>query len=76
MQEEFGDRVGKFIEVGKKTSFPLMQSKLEELNTNFIIAIGNAAQIMHPVAGQGLNMGVQDAYHLFRHINDKVLMLQ
>jgi len=71
LQEVFGDRVGKFIEVGKKTSFPLMQSKLEELNTNFIIAIGNAAQIMHPVAGQGLNMGVQDAYHLFRHINDQ-----
>jgi 2-octaprenyl-6-methoxyphenol hydroxylase len=57
----FGDRVGKFLRVEKRISFPLTMSRLESNNTPHLAVIGNAAQTMHPVAGQGFNVGLRDA---------------
>jgi len=70
LQNEFGSRAGKFFDAGERTLFPLIQSRLKELHAESIIAIGNAAQIMHPVAGQGLNTGIQDAFLLYCHLED------
>jgi 2-octaprenyl-6-methoxyphenol hydroxylase len=60
----FGDRVGKFLHVGKRMSFPLKLSTLKSLSTQHLVVIGNAAQTMHPVAGQGFNVGLRDAWIL------------
>lgn len=70
LQDQFGDRAGKFLEVGKKVIFKLLQKKLVSLNADSIIAIGNSAQTIHPVAGQGFNTGIQDAYKLQNHIDN------
>ncbi len=56
----FGNRVGHFTQVGQRFAYPL------GLNANTpatarSVAIGNAAQTLHPVAGQGLNLGLRDA---------------
>ena len=61
LHEEFGDRVGKFLSIEKKLSFPLKLSTLKPSTAPHLVIIGNAAQTMHPVAGQGFNVGLRDA---------------
>lgn len=65
---EFGDRVGRFLSVEKRMTFPLKLSRLTTVDTPHLVVIGNAAQTMHPVAGQGFNVGLRDAEVLARHI--------
>jgi 2-octaprenyl-6-methoxyphenol hydroxylase len=60
----FGDRVGQFLTVEKRMSFPLKLSTLKPATAPHIAIIGNAAQTMHPVAGQGFNVGMRDAWTL------------
>ena len=57
----FGDRVGRFLSVEKRLSFPLKLSTLKPSAVAHLAIIGNAAQTMHPVAGQGFNVGLRDA---------------
>jgi 2-octaprenyl-6-methoxyphenol hydroxylase len=60
LQGMFGQRVGTFTKLGQRFHYPLglnAQPKTQDR----IIAIGNAAQTLHPVAGQGLNLGLRDA---------------
>lgn len=65
---QFGDRVGKFLSVEKRMTFPLRLSKLQTSDTPHLVVVGNAAQTMHPVAGQGFNVGLRDAEVLALHI--------
>ncbi|KRB81985.1 UbiH/UbiF/VisC/COQ6 family ubiquinone biosynthesis hydroxylase [Duganella sp. Root198D2] len=63
--ETFGERLGKFTHATRRLAFPL------GLNAGVTgsarsVAIGNAAQTLHPVAGQGLNLGLRDAAELAR----------
>lgn len=64
LHEHFGDRVGRFLAVGKRMSFPLRLSYLNPVTGPHLAVIGNAAQTMHPVAGQGFNVGLRDAWEL------------
>ena len=61
LHEAFGDRVGQFLTVEKRMCFPLKLSTLKPATASHIAVIGNAAQTMHPVAGQGFNVGMRDA---------------
>lgn len=60
----FGDRVGQFLSVEKRMQFPLKLSTLKPSTAPHLAIIGNAAQTMHPVAGQGFNVGMRDAWTL------------
>ena len=64
LQQAFGQRVGKFSSVAARHTFPLKLSLHEHLATGHSVRIGNAAQTLHPVAGQGLNLGLRDALTL------------
>jgi 2-octaprenyl-6-methoxyphenol hydroxylase len=64
LHQAFGDRVGKFLSVEKRMSFPLKLSSLKPATASHLAVIGNAAQTMHPVAGQGFNVGLRDAWTL------------
>ena len=69
LQAAFGERVGRFLSVEARISFPLKLSTLKpesvsQLANNHLAIIGNAAQTMHPVAGQGFNVGLRDAQTL------------
>ena len=64
LHRHFGDRVGRFMQVGKRMSFPLQLSYLNPVIAPHLAVIGNAAQTMHPVAGQGFNVGLRDAWEL------------
>lgn len=63
--EAFGTRVGRFTNVSARFAYPLGLNA-EPRATARTVAIGNAAQTLHPVAGQGLNLGLRDAAVLAR----------
>jgi 2-octaprenyl-6-methoxyphenol hydroxylase len=60
----FGERVGRFIVVAGRTAFPLKLSRTSPVTALHMVVIGNAAQTLHPVAGQGFNLGLRDAWRL------------
>lgn len=68
LQAHFGDRAGRFISVGKRSAFPLRLSYSKDVTARRTVLIGNAAQILHPVAGQGINLGIRDAWSLAQHV--------
>ena len=68
LQAHFGDRAGRFVSVGKRSAFPLRLSYSEEVTGRRTVFIGNAAQILHPVAGQGINLGMRDAWILAQQV--------
>ena len=61
---EFGDRMGRFVQIKGRAAFPLGLNTVDTLVKGSVVAIGNAAQTLHPVAGQGLNLGLRDAHAL------------
>ena len=60
LEAAFGTRVGRFTALTPRNSYPLGLNA-EPASSPRIVAIGNAAQTLHPVAGQGLNLGLRDA---------------
>ena len=71
LQQHFGDRVGDFLTVGKRTCFPLgLRRAPQQTPMPHTVLLGNAAQTMHPVAGQGFNMGLRDAWELAQKMLD------
>ncbi|MBP6116779.1 MAG: FAD-dependent monooxygenase [Neisseriaceae bacterium] len=57
----FGSRLGPLLNLSHPATFPLQLKQLNQVSTGKVICIGNAAQTMHPVAAQGLNLGLRDA---------------
>ncbi len=71
LHQHFGDRVGEFLTVSKRTCFPLvLRRALQQIPMPHTVLLGNAAQTLHPVAGQGFNMGLRDAWELAQEILD------
>jgi 2-octaprenyl-6-methoxyphenol hydroxylase len=63
--EAFGERLGTFTGASERAAFPLGLNADPRFSAR-TVAIGNAAQTLHPVAGQGLNLGLRDAAVLAR----------
>ncbi|HEX4880078.1 MAG TPA: FAD-dependent monooxygenase [Limnobacter sp.] len=72
LRQQFGRRV-QVREVGLRKAFPLGMNWRDKLVQGRRVAIGNAAQILHPVAGQGLNLGLRDAMQLVRSIDPAIV---
>lgn len=64
LQARFGDRAGRFQAPGPRASFPLRLRVVNVPIARRTAVIGNAAQALHPIAGQGLNLGLRDAAQL------------
>lgn len=60
----FGDRLGRLSSQAPRHVFPLALAARRAQVQGRVAAIGNAAQTLHPVAGQGLNLGLRDAARL------------
>ena len=56
----FGERLGAFLSVGQRISWPLARTVNEQPQAPRIVFCGNAAQSLHPVAAQGFNLGLRD----------------
>jgi 2-octaprenyl-6-methoxyphenol hydroxylase len=61
LQQRFGFRLGRFTRVGRRHAYPLALTRADERIADRVVIIGNAAQGLHPVAGQGFNLGLRDA---------------
>lgn len=68
LHQHFGDRVGQFLSVAQRASFPLGLRYAAQTTRPHTVLIGNAAQMLHPVAGQGFNLGLRDAWELAARI--------
>ena len=64
--------MGLFQGIGNRLSFKLSQSRVISIKNKNVIPVGNAAQIMSPVAGQGFNTGVQDIWSLKKIISSNL----
>ena len=67
-QQHFGARAGKFLSISNRRSFPLKLRTVSSRVAGKVVVIGNAAQALHPVAGQGFNLGLRDADDLSQRL--------
>ena len=64
LNQHFGERLGVLQSLGPRHVFPLAMHAGATIINQRTVAIGNAAQTLHPVAGQGLNLGLRDVAQL------------
>lgn len=70
LQTRFGDRLGRFSQAGKRIAFPLALTRVQKSVVARVALIGNAARTVHPVAGQGFNLGLRDVATLAQVVVD------
>ncbi|MDR3412218.1 MAG: FAD-dependent monooxygenase [Formivibrio sp.] len=61
LNAQLAGRAPEMVAVGPRSSFPLTLKTMDQVVGKRLALIGNAAQTLHPVAGQGLNLGLRDA---------------
>ncbi|MEI7345893.1 2-octaprenyl-6-methoxyphenyl hydroxylase [Dickeya chrysanthemi] len=64
LQHAFGWRLGAITHIGKRHSYPLALSAANQHVSHRMALVGNAAQTLHPIAGQGFNLGLRDVMTL------------
>ena len=64
LERAFEQRLGKVLGVSRRFSFPLIQRHAVDYSDNNVVLIGDAAHTIHPLAGQGVNLGLLDAQAL------------
>jgi len=69
-QRAFGFRLGRVLRVGTRYSYELGLARTASHVAERLAIVGNAAQAMHPIAGQGFNLGLRDAACLAEVIAD------
>lgn len=70
LQDAFGFRLGRFTRVGKRHGYPLSLTRSQSHTAERLAVIGNAAQALHPIAGQGFNLGLRDVASLAEVLAD------
>ena len=63
--------LGKLTMITSPAAFPLVLKKAEVLATNSVVLAGDAAHRVHPMAGQGVNLGFRDIVDLLEIITNK-----
>ncbi|WP_187488498.1 2-octaprenyl-6-methoxyphenyl hydroxylase [Duffyella gerundensis] len=64
LQRAFGWRLGRFTQVGTRSCYPLALQQANQQVSHRLALVGNAAQTLHPIAGQGFNLGMRDVMSL------------
>lgn len=62
----FGSRLGKIKSLSSRFSYPLELSQAIPYATHRVASLGNAAQALHPIAGQGFNLGIRDVVDMVK----------
>jgi len=76
LQKRFGFRLGRFTQIGRRSSYDLYLKEVQEHIRPRIALIGNAAHTVHPIAGQGFNLGIRDVAVLAEVILDAKALAQ
>lgn len=64
LQKAFGWRMGRITHAGKRSAYPLALTTASQSISHRLALVGNAAQTLHPIAGQGFNLGLRDVMSL------------
>jgi 2-octaprenyl-6-methoxyphenol hydroxylase len=73
LQQQFGYRLGRFTRIGRRSAYPLSLTRSDRQVAGRAVIIGNAAQGLHPIAGQGFNLGLRDVATLAEVIADELV---
>lgn len=65
LQSEFGYRLGQITKVGGRSEYPLALHLPEKTHNGRVLLLGNSAHTLHPIAGQGFNIGLRDIAALY-----------
>nr|WP_067290842.1 2-octaprenyl-6-methoxyphenyl hydroxylase [Marinobacterium profundum] len=68
LQQRFGYRAGRFVQVGERHAYPLQLVLAEEQVRAGLVVLGNAAHALHPIAGQGYNLALRGLVSLADHL--------
>lgn len=68
LQSAFGWRLGQLLHAGQRHHYPLVLRQSSQLVSHRFAVVGNAAQSLHPIAGQGFNLGLRDVFSLAEEI--------
>ncbi len=72
LQQAFGWRLGRILKAGKRHSYPLSLLTADRHVSHRLALVGNAAQTLHPIAGQGFNLGLRDVMSLAETLAEAV----
>ncbi|MFT7109014.1 MAG: 2-octaprenylphenol hydroxylase [Psychrobacter glaciei] len=64
LSNAFENKLGRVLSSGARVAIPLRQRHAKSYCKNGVVLIGDAAHTIHPLAGQGVNLGLMDAYVL------------
>jgi len=70
LQARFGYRLGRFTKVGTRYAYPLQLLRAKQSTAQRLALIGNAVHTLHPIAGQGFNLGLRDVAALAEVVVD------
>ena len=69
LQQDLGQRIGKIHEIGKRVLYPLILCYAERVAIGRTVLLGDSAQTIHPVGGQGLNLALRDIAFLAEYLH-------
>lgn len=72
LQQAFGWRLGKMQAAGPRHVYPLVMSQVRRPLHQRCVLLGNAAHLLHPIAGQGFNLGMRDIDVLVETVQDSL----
>ncbi|WP_319783657.1 2-octaprenyl-6-methoxyphenyl hydroxylase [Oceanisphaera sp. IT1-181] len=72
LQQEFGYRLGKITRSGQRSCYPLHLNEVRRPWHHRVVLVGNAAHLLHPIAGQGFNLGLRDVAALIVALQQEV----
>lgn len=69
LQQAFGWRLGRITQVGARHHYPLALTTATQFVSHRLVLVGNAAQTLHPIAGQGFNLALRDVMSLAENLS-------
>ena len=68
---KMGERLGRYTAISPRVAYPLKESYVPQMTQGRAVLMGNASHTQHPVAAQGLNLGIRDVAEFLQQVADE-----